>query len=384
MLPRFFQAIGTDRYLTIEELGAATGEHPQVQEAWSLYRGSFDGFCETGLDPQCHRLVHPARTTGALESVDGEPVLLFGTGPSGIAALPSLARMRDRIRLFTSPRGAELLAAHGLVPDLVLVEHRTAIDAHHAARHVRDAGVDPLRTAPLVAADWRTPRALLTGVAPERLFVPEPLPTWGLWPATAVALAANAGAARIGLIGIDLGTTQRPDRTFAPLTGLLELLSHLVTADTIDCGAAGARKRGWSVGNLDALAADGPIAPLSIRRTRAASIGDRVNAARDTRHRLSPIVDRARCHLSLALRARSGHRVNGLEDAASELLSWAAAVEARVDLQEGLGLSFLPRLWRTGIDLALGPALWRPIVLATHELVGQAERLERASTRVAA
>jgi hypothetical protein len=292
--------------------------------------------------------------------------------------------MRNRLRLFTSPRGAEVLAAHGLNPDLVLVEHRTAIDAHHAARHVRDAGADPLRLAPLVAAEWRTPRTLLTGVMPERLFVPEALPTWGLWPATAVALAADAGAARIGLLGIDLGSTQRPDPACAPLRRLLSLFTRLEIADTVDCGAAGARKRGWKVEPLDGLAADRALAPLEVHRRPAASIDERIAAARDARARVSPIVDRARDLLAIGVRARGGARVNGFEDAANELLSWSADLEARIDLQEGLGLSFLPRLWRTGVDLTLGQALWRPIVLATHELVGQAERLDLVTRRVAA
>ena len=384
MLPSFYQAIGSDRYLTYDELREAVGEHPILEDAWSLYRGSFNGFCETGLDPQWHRLAHPARSLGRLESMPGERVLVLGNGPSALAALPSLVRVRDRLRVFTSPRGAEILAANGLVPDVVIVEHRTAIDAHHAARHVRDAGVNPLLHTPLVAAEWRTPYALLSGVASDRLFVPEPLPTWGLWPATAVALAANAGAARIGLLGIDLGTTDRPDQAFAPLNRLLALVARLTTVETVDCGADGARKSGWNVERLEALVADRTLAPLRIQRTTAASIGDRVCAAHDVRIRLTPIVEQARLLLSLGLRARSGERVNGLEDAANEMLSWSSDADLRIDLQEGLGLSFLPRLWRTGIDLGLGQILWRPIVLGTHELVAQAKRLDAIVDRVAA
>jgi len=214
--------------------------------------------------------------------------------------------------------------------------------------------------------------------------VPEPMPTWGLWPATAVALAADAGAVRIGLLGIDLGTPGRPDPTFAPLAGLLGLMTRLVTADPIDCGASGARKRGWRVGPLDELAADRALGPLRVQTRLAASIEERVILARHTRDCLAPIVDRARHILAMGVRARGGDRVNGLENAASELLSWCWDRETRIHLQEGLGLSFLPRLWRTGVDLALGPALWRPIVLATHELVGQAERLDGLVRTVAA
>jgi hypothetical protein len=221
-------------------------------------------------------------------------------------------------------------------------------------------------------------------VASDRLFVPEPLPTWGLWPATAVALAANAGAGRIGLVGIDLGTADRPDQAFMPLNRLLALISRVVTAETLDCGAAGSRKRGWAVESLDALAADRALAPLQVRRTIAASIDERIRAARDTRARLSPIVERSRQMLSLGLRARSGERVSGLDEAANEMMSWSREAGDRIDLQESLGLSFLPRLWRANIDLTLGPALWRPIVLGTHELVAQASRLDAIVEQVAA
>jgi hypothetical protein len=383
MLPPFFHAIGTDRYLSSEELRSAVGEHRLTWDAWSIYRTGFDCYCETRLDPQGHRLVQPARSVGALAPMHGEPVVVVGTGPSALTAMDILPRIRDRIRVFTSPRGAEMLAAHGLVPDLVLVEHRTAIDAHHAARHLRDAG-DPLRTVPLVAAEWRTPRALLAGVVPERLFVPEPLPTWGPWPATAVALAAQAGAARIALLGIDLGTALQPDPAFAPLARLLGLLARIVMAEAIDCGPAGGRKSGWRVERLDAIAADAALAPLGVVRRPAPSVDERFAIARETRARVTPIVDRARDLLALGLRARAGEGVAGLEDAASEMLSWSGDFSLRVDLQEGLGLSFLPRLWRTGVDLTLGHALWRPIVLGTHELIGQAARLDAATGQVAA
>jgi hypothetical protein len=235
-----------------------------------------------------------------------------------------------------------------------------------------------------VAAEWRTPRALLTGVLPERLFVPDPLPTWGLWPATAVALAADAGAARIGLLGIDLGTNDDPDPAFAPLTALLSLTSQLIAADTIDCGASGARKRGWTVGTLDEVAIGRGLNPLTAHTRPAASPDERLSLMRERRRSLSPVVDRTREILAIGLRARGGAHVTGLEGIASELLSWCWETDLRLHLQEDLGLSFLPRLWRTGLDLTLGAALWRPIVLATHELIGQADRLDAIAREVAA
>ena len=57
------------------------------------------------------------------------------------------------------------------------------------------------------------------------------------------------------------------------------------------------------------------------------------------------------------------------------MFSWQRDRQVRLDLQETLGVSFLPRLWRVGIDLSLGPALWRPLVLGAHELVNQSDHL---------
>ena len=376
MLPRFFQAIGTDRYLTERELMEATGQHRELARAWHLYRSTFDGFCETQLDPMFHRFRHPARVTGSPALNEEETVVVVGNGPSATREIRALTRVRDRVRLFTSPRGADLLAAHGLVPDLVLVEHRTALDAHHSARHVHDGGTDALAAAPLVAADWRTPASLLARVRPDRLFVPDVWPTWGMWPATAAALAAESGAARIALLGIDLGTAERADPVFEPLATLLSLLARLVPGRTFDCGMGGAAKDGWAPQPIDELASSTALRPLEITRHTAPPIDARVALATDALGRLLPFVTRAQKIVELALSARAGSPdLVGLREAAAEMFAWQRDRQVRLDLQETLGLSFLPRLWRVGIDLSLGPALWRPLVLAAHELVNQSDHL---------
>lgn len=385
MLPRFFQAIGTDRYLNEREVMEATGHHPELGRAWHLYRAMFDGFCETQLDPMFHRFTHPARVTGSPVLSADDAVVVVGNGPSAIRQMAALTRVRHRVRVFTSARGAELLAGHGLVPDLVLIEHRTALDAHHSARHVHDGGTDVLSAVPLVAAEWRTPASLLAGVTPDRLFVPDLWPTWGLWPATAVALAAEAGAGRIALLGIDLGTAERPDPAFEPLAILLSLLARLVPGRTFDCGIGGAAKDGWAPEAIGELASTATFGALEITRRVAPPMDERVVLAADALGRLAPVVARAREILALALSARAGAPdLVALREAAAEMFSWQRDRRARVDLQETLGLSFLPRLWRFGIDLSLGPALWRPLVLAAHELVNQSDQLAAEVGRVAA
>jgi hypothetical protein len=296
-----------------------------------------------------------------------------------------LRSVRDRVRVFTSPRGAELLATHGLVPDLVLVEHRTALDAHHSARHVHDGGSDVLAAAPLVAAEWRTPASLLARVRPDRLFVPDTWPTWGMWPATAVALATESGAARIALLGIDLGTAEQPDPVFEPLAMLLSLLARLVPRQMFDCGAGGAPKDGWAPAAIDELASSTALPPLDITRRLAPTADTRRAVASDAVVRLLPVVERAREVLALALAARAGAvDIVELREAAAELFSWQQDRQVRLDLQETLGLSFLPRLWRYGMDLSLGPALWRPLTLAAHELVNQSNQLAAAVGQAAA
>jgi hypothetical protein len=311
-----------------------------------------------------------------------ETVIVVGTGPSLASGLEALRRVRDHVRLFTSPRGAEALLRHGIVPDLVLIEHQTALDAHHSARHAGDTGHQALALCPLVAADWRTPRAMLTGISAGALYVPGScgpgsVPTWGLWPATAAAMAVEAGAARIALLGIDLGTSTDSDPAHAPLRAVLELLASLVTTVTFDCGG-GARKRGWRRATLDQIAGVRAHGRLEAPSLPAAPEQARVHDAEAGLAALAPVIERAARLEALALQARSAMgdaSARSLRDGMEEVLGWRHDPRVRILLQECLGVSFLPRFWRTGVDLSLGPALWRPLLLATHELTAQAGTL---------
>ncbi|HEY6510233.1 MAG TPA: 6-hydroxymethylpterin diphosphokinase MptE-like protein [Vicinamibacterales bacterium] len=364
------EAIGSDRYLAIEE--CREGSAQARQEAWALYASGFGRYCETRLDPLFQRLRHPARFVGRLEPHPA-PVVVVGTGPSLAVALPDLRRLRQRLRIATSPRGAEALHAAGLVPDLVLVEHRTALDAHHSARHWRDGHDNPVRDVPLVAAEWRTPPSLIEGLG-ARVFVPDGLPTWGAWPATLAAMTLQAGATGVGLVGIDLGSGTAPDPAFAPMARLLGLIAQWSQVPTLDCGTLGAAKPHWTRAPLDELAASGPCPPFSAVLSPAPDAHSRRAAAWALLGRLEPTVARSRVLLDVAGRTRSQDAPMAI-DGVAELLSWREDRFLRVDLQEGLGLSFLPRLWRSGVSTHLGDAAWRPVLLAAHELVGQADAL---------
>src|SRR5688572_30817090 len=254
MLPQFFHLIGSDRYLTATAVEQAVGPHPLIPSAWDVYRQQFQEFTGSTLDPLFHRLTHPAVRCGSLRLDRGTSVVVVGTGPSLRPNIAGLKRLKGRIRIFTSPRGAEALLPHGIVPDFVFIEHQTALDSHHSARYLTDSTQEILTSCPLIAADWRTPAALLRGVSSDALFVPAALPTWGLWIATLVAMAIEAGAARVALVGIDLGTADAPDPAHLSLAGVLALLARLSPIVALDCGAGGAPKRGWLKASIDEAA----------------------------------------------------------------------------------------------------------------------------------
>ena len=378
-LPRFFSLIGSDRYLTQAELEHATGPHPLAATAWEIYEQHFGEFTGVTLDPLFHRLTNPARRCGSLRFDAGEAVVIVGTGPSLRPNIERLKSLEGRARIFTSPRGAEALLTHRIVPDLVLVEHQTALDAHHSARHLGDCTDEVLAACPLVAADWRTPAALLRGVSSDALFVPAAVPTWGLWTATAAAMAVEAGAARVALLGVDLGTAEHPDPAHQPLNALLALIARLVPTVLLDCGN-GATKRGWLKASLNEAGGSSVAGTCALNVYPAASIQDRFAEARVSLGLHAGIVKDARRLLSLASDARAGKArgVSHLQAAVAEMLAWREDERVRVFAQECLGLSFLPRLWRSGVDLSLDHALWRPLMLATHELVRQSDALRVA------
>ncbi len=377
-------AIGRDHALAPDELGdVARDAGAATARWWALYDDCWRRFCGTRLDPQFRRLDHPATRTGGLVLAPGVPVVVVGTGPSLAAAIGDLSRVRRSVYLFTSPRGAQALREAGLVPDLVLIEHQTPLDAHFSLRdREHRTPIDPPSASgqPLVACDARTPAALVDGVAPDRLFVPDPLPTFGLWPSTAVALALAAGATDVRLLGIDLGTPQRPDPAQAPLRAMLALLAEHTTATCIDAGTTGARKRGWMPGSL-AAGASGTVPPLALTTRPWPTREARLVEAAAAHARLARLVPAAEHALDAAERVRTGAAsrdvLAALERALDTLLAWGHDLAIRVDVQDALGASFLPRYWRTPPDWTLGAQLWRPIALAAHEVLAQHAALGR-------
>lgn len=370
------ERIGADRALVPTDLGPLPrGAAAALPAFWAAYTRHWRGFCGARLDPMFSALSHPARRTGAVRVAAGAPIVIVGTGPSLAPALPALRGLRRGLHLVTSPRGAEVLADAGLVADLVVIEHQTALDAQFSVGERAHRIPRGLAAVPLVAAGASTPAALVDGLTPEQLFVPEPLPSWGVWPATAVALALGAGAARVALLGIDLGTREHPDGAHAPLADLLGLLAGATAVPCVDLGTGGAAKAHWAPGTLDAFAAGGAVAPLTLDARPWLTPSARHARAAAAWHRLTPLITQAADTLAAAVAVGDGddspRAVRGVVDGLASLLAAGAQVDTRADVQEGLGAVFLPRYWRDAPDGALGPRLWRAAALASHELVRQ-------------
>src|SRR5262249_3297228 len=136
----------------------------------------------------------------------GVPLVIVGTGPSLDGGAEELRRVRSRVLVATSLRGAIALQARGLHADLVLVEHQSVFDAQISLEEQRHTASMRLNAETMVLAEAATPQALLTQCQASRLLVAATLPTWGLWPATLVAVGLEADLPGVGLLGIDLGT----------------------------------------------------------------------------------------------------------------------------------------------------------------------------------
>lgn len=364
MLPDLLRLIGSDRYLSPDEVNRVAGPHSLTEAAWAVYASHFDGFTGATLDPLFHRLSHPATRTGRVRLGDATTVLVAGTGPSLLTQIDQVARVRGRIRIFASAAAAGLLHASDIVPDLVVMDaSSTSTEAASGFSSPGGAsGFSRKVQPPLVAAEWRTPGALLAGLPQEALFVPSPPVTWGRWEATAVAMAADAGASRIALLGID--------GEDAALTALLELIARLASFTAFDCG--GSPKRGWVSASVREIGGVKLKAPLETTTWEAPRVEARVRQLQAELDEIAPVIERAR---------RLSASPTGIDGVAGEIVAWRDQPRLRLLIQECLGVSLLPRLWREDMDRSL--ARTRRLRLALSEIVAQAEALGRIIPRAA-
>ena len=272
----------------------------------------------------------------------------------------------------SSWRGALALQSHGLYADLVLVEQQNVFDAQAAADDRRFS--EPARLHPFtkVLAQPATPPDLLKDLDADACRLADGLPTWGLWPATLAALALEANVPAIGLV------LEPPP---PPLLALLELLAQAAPGACRECVSGSAAEA-----RMDAHVAAGVRGNLGgsdVERSGdhvAERAPERVASWRKPvtiSSTMRPLLPDAHEALAVALQARAGNvpRDRTLTRAIELMLAWGADPHLRTVLQRGLGLSFLPRFWRSGIRIGGDPQLWRPLVLALHEMTTQADRL---------
>ena len=368
-----YRAIGDDRYVTPGELPPESGDAGRA--LWEVYDRHFGRFTGAGLDPAFARFVRADVPFGLPRFSAGSPVIVAGGGPGLDAAAADLAAVRSRVIIVTDPAGAAALQRHALTPDLVLVERQPG------GRDDAPLGESlHLGSRAALLIEPSAPIAGFERSAGIRRLARD-LPSWGVWPATAVAVALRGGATRLITLGLD-GTTDADER--ARTDALLSALALYSAADCLEVGPQSGRASWWPVSWPNVVPIDAPgNAALSWHELGGASLL-RAEAERDLLF-LAPLLPHAREALTLARRARAGEAASSRDlcRAIEMLLVWGADPSIRWALQRALGLTFLPRLWRTGVSMASPQRLWRPIVLALHELVEQADRFESRLTTLA-
>lgn len=375
------EELGRDHALTPGDVSGCARTYPDVLRAgWAVYDRHFQRFCGARLDPQFWRLESPVQWSGTPIVSDAAPMVLVGTGPSLLEGLDDLRRHRDSVHIVTSPRGADALEDAGLLPDIVLIEHQTPVDAQFSVQSLTERRRRWRSEVPLIVTDGRTPAALVADLPTDRLLILDPLPTWGLWPATAAAMALSSGAQAVALLGVDLGTHERPDPRHGALRDLLSLAVMGAHVPCVDLGLSGSRKTGWVPSTLTAIVG-GRRRPLTAARLETPSVDVRRAAAAEAWARTTSLVDAAQVTLESAGRVRDGDHspqaITAVTRALTHLLDRGRDPVVRSDVQDGLGCTFLPRYWRTPPDLALGASAWRPAALVAHELVQQHGALQR-------
>jgi hypothetical protein len=363
-----YRAIGDDRYVTPGELPPEAGEAGLT--LWEVYDRHFGRFTGAGLDPGFARFVRADVAFGHPRFPARTPVIVAGPGPGLGNAADDLRAVRGRVMIVTGPAGAAALQRHGLSADLVLLEREPS--GRPTPPH--DQLVLGPRTALLV--DPSAPVAAFErGAALRRLA--RDLPSWGVWPATAAAVALRGGATRLVTVGLDGASQDERARTDA----LLSAVARHGGAECFVIGEATGRAGWWPSSWPNLVPADAPAAPALTWHELGGADLLRAEAERDLLF-LAPLLPHAREALALARRARAGDAVSGrdLTRAVEMLLVWGADPSIRWALQRALGLTFLPRLWRTGVSMAAPERLWRPLVLVLHELVEQADRFESRLT----
>ena len=112
-------------------------------------------------------------------------------------AAADLRAVRGRVLIVTDPTGAAALQRHALTPDLVIVERQPG---GREDAPLSESLLLGSRAALLIEPS--APIAAFERSAGIRRLARD-LPSWGVWPATAVAVALRGGATRLITLGLD-------------------------------------------------------------------------------------------------------------------------------------------------------------------------------------
>lgn len=360
-----YRAIGEDRHVSASELPPESGTFGRT--AWEVYDRHFGRFTGAAIDPELTRLDRPDARFGSPVFPSSRPIVVHTGGAVSGEAAAFLSARRDDIVLLAAPAGADVLRALDVDPDLVLVGRERAGDTSWDRRQdpapesacLVDPAVPPLA--------WERRRS--------GFWLARPTYSWGSWPANAVAIALAGGATTVALVGAR-SPEKRACRTTDASDALLALLAEIPGPRFLDLDEAPS-PAGWTRADWDAVGSGSGSGPGIEWRDEGGFDLVLANATRDAA-RVSAVLADAHDALGLAQRARAGAAIprRELTRTIETVLAWGCDPCLRWALQGTLGLTFLPRLWRTGISMAAPDRLWRPLMLAVQELTDQARRLD--------
>jgi hypothetical protein len=360
-----YRNIGEDRYVSARELPPESGAFGRA--AWEIYDRQFGRFTGAALDPDLGRFNRPDVRFGRPLFPSGRTIVVLPAAPLAGGELEALRNVRANVVLLANPEGLVSLQSEGLGTDLLLVE-RTRVGDRSMARGLEPGpGCGVLLDPASEVTAWErrgAPRWLARSTY-----------SWGVWPASGVATALAGGATSIALLG-SRREGSRASRDRESSDALLALLARIPDIRFVDFEGESTRP-GWHSGDwthLNAARGSGP----RIEWRDEGGFDSVVSGAISDVRRVAAILPEAQRALALAQRARAGASIpdRELTRTIETVLAWGSDACLRRTLQCALGLTFLPRLWRSGISMTSPERLWRPLMLSLRELTMQAQRLE--------
>lgn len=184
-----------------------------VQTSWSRHTVFIDSLSEQHSDITNNALEHLSRMQGChrirSHSAQNLTALILASGPSLSENLALIKACARTMYLISVGSALHPLLDHGITPDLVVVNDPKPVNLAHFPLDAYDIPIafDPV-VHPDILKKFKGPRIVLhSGHAIVELFADlfslEPLHNWGTVTSSALALAAEAGFATLGIVGAD-------------------------------------------------------------------------------------------------------------------------------------------------------------------------------------